>query len=729
MGLFDNFPYTNFHELNLDWILQMLQKIDKTMDEFVAINALKYADPIQWNIVRQYEKNTIVIDPLSGTAYISVQPVPSGVIITNTDYWTVVFDLGAFVVRASKNFAAKYEDATTLTATFPSSVNDWLIWGDVLYKVISPIVSGDQYVVDSNIQHFTMEDVIGHLEDLNTTDKSNLVAAINEVIQSIGDLADLNTTDKSSIVAAINENVNNIGDLDNLVTTDKSSIVNAINDEVIARKLVESNIKIVNVLDYGAVGDGVTDDTQAITDAIATGNIVYFPVGSYAVASLPNSNANFIGWGVLVLPNTHTVPVHDADSATLYDTDFLSLASLISWLNNMRLNTVSIYCNNAITSFTMSSLKRADKIKVHLYPLSTVEHIVADTGNLTIHAANWAETTEVSHLLVMNHAICTITDGETVEHKAAYFHYWVIDATLILTGLAISVNSGCQFSFFLYAERNSYVNAESLTWTGTTGTCWGASIIENSYCEAPVYNYASYNTYFPSSHSNLPNVNSRDYVLSALAVGGRIGNMPDYGWKPFFGESGYDLSGQTVMEADDIPDQYTMLTILARDVVCNGGNLYIQIRRMFENNWDVNVGDYIGADQQLPVTPYQKPVTGATVDITGALVNVGGVDYPVTGGPYNLTGGVVSVNSETFELEDFSVSAISFGAGNNPIEVQLTFIQYNGISRPMYIGYVLDGAGTKHYITGVCKAGRIASIRLLSSQAITSGNGNILMSF
>ena len=79
MGLFDQFPYTNFHELNLDWILKALDNIQKTMDQFVALNSLKYADPIQWNITSQYAKNTIVIDPQTGTAYISVQPVPEGV--------------------------------------------------------------------------------------------------------------------------------------------------------------------------------------------------------------------------------------------------------------------------------------------------------------------------------------------------------------------------------------------------------------------------------------------------------------------------------------------------------------------------------------------------------------------------------------------------------------------------------------------------------------------------
>jgi hypothetical protein len=44
------------------------------------------------------------------------------------------------------------------------------------------------------------------------------------------------------------------------------------------------NATIANVLDYGAVGDGVADDTAAIRAAIAASNCVYIPSGTYKIA-------------------------------------------------------------------------------------------------------------------------------------------------------------------------------------------------------------------------------------------------------------------------------------------------------------------------------------------------------------------------------------------------------------------------------------------------------------
>lgn len=190
---FNQYPYLNLNDLNLDYILKAIGEMKYEVTNFVSINAIKYADPIQWSITSQYEKNTIVIDPVTGTAYISVAPVPAGVALTRPEYWTVVFDLGSFVTRAAQNFTSRWESETTATATFPSNTGEWLVWGDVLYKALTNITAGDTYVVNGNIEHFTIEDLYNAY--LNT---------IAQILALVGNLVDLNTSDTSSIVNAIN---------------------------------------------------------------------------------------------------------------------------------------------------------------------------------------------------------------------------------------------------------------------------------------------------------------------------------------------------------------------------------------------------------------------------------------------------------------------------------------------------------------------------------------------
>ena len=194
--MFNQYPYINYNDLNLDFIIKIIKQLENEVKNFVSLNAVKYANPIQWSITTQYEKNTIVMDGLTGTAYLSVQPVPIGVSLSNTDYWTPVFDLSAFVVRAAKNFTNNYESELSSTATMSLSVGDWLVWGDVLYRVISPITAGDSYVIGSNIERITIENIISVLD-----------VAIANLSNKIGDLNDLSTTDKSNLVAAINEEV------------------------------------------------------------------------------------------------------------------------------------------------------------------------------------------------------------------------------------------------------------------------------------------------------------------------------------------------------------------------------------------------------------------------------------------------------------------------------------------------------------------------------------------
>lgn len=159
-------PFTNLHELNLDWIIQAIKSQEDRLTQFVSLNTIKYANPFQWNITSQYAINTLVIDPQDGTAYLSVQPVPSGVQITNTDYWTPVFTLQNFTdaLKAAITNFPQQEDGQVATQEIPA--NSVFFVGDILCTNEATIPTSSLVVIGTNC---TQVDVVGLIEQLRNT--------------------------------------------------------------------------------------------------------------------------------------------------------------------------------------------------------------------------------------------------------------------------------------------------------------------------------------------------------------------------------------------------------------------------------------------------------------------------------------------------------------------------------------------------------------------------------
>lgn len=156
-------PYTNFHDLNLDWIIKALTDIDRRLANFVSLNTIKYADPIKWDITSQYAQNTLVIDPQDGTAYLSVQPVPQGVQITNADYWTPVFTLQNFIDPLKKAITAVPQQENGQAATEILPANSVFFVGDVLCTNPEAIPQTSLVVIGTNCVEVSVVDLISRL--------------------------------------------------------------------------------------------------------------------------------------------------------------------------------------------------------------------------------------------------------------------------------------------------------------------------------------------------------------------------------------------------------------------------------------------------------------------------------------------------------------------------------------------------------------------------------------
>lgn len=139
------YPYGNFHELNLDWVIATVKHGEKEISDFIGINTIKYADPILWNITSQYEANTVVVDGQTGNAYISTKPVPNGVHLNNSEYWTQIYNY-ADVVDTLREQIVPINEGTNTTASADREAGD-LVWlNGRLVVMTRDILAGTEYI-------------------------------------------------------------------------------------------------------------------------------------------------------------------------------------------------------------------------------------------------------------------------------------------------------------------------------------------------------------------------------------------------------------------------------------------------------------------------------------------------------------------------------------------------------------------------------------------------------
>lgn len=172
-------PYTNFHDLNLDWIIDTLNDFNARLTNFVSLATIKYADPIQWDITSQYEANTVVVDS-AGNAYLSVQPVPSGVSLDRTEYWTKIGNFDELFANVKKAITPN-DEGHSATATAARAVDD-LVWvNGALVRITRAMSAGDAYVQGSNCVTSSTNEILRYLLTALNTEQQTRAEAVTQL--------------------------------------------------------------------------------------------------------------------------------------------------------------------------------------------------------------------------------------------------------------------------------------------------------------------------------------------------------------------------------------------------------------------------------------------------------------------------------------------------------------------------------------------------------------------
>lgn len=289
-------PYTNFHDLNLDWIMDELNEFYTKLTNFVSLATIKYADPIQWDITSQYEANTVVVDS-NGNAYLSVQPVPSGVSLDRAEFWTKIGNFDALWADVKKAITP-IDEGHSPTATADRTLND-LVWvNGALVRVTRAMIAGDAYVPGSNCVSSSTNEildyVIGSLNILLTEEKharENADTQLQQAItaeQTARENADTNLQTTIDAEKTARENADTqLQTAIDAETTARKDADNKLQKNIDAA--LKSAVNWANVKTYGAVGDGSTDETSAFNAAKASGLPLYIPQGTFKVSGFESA--------------------------------------------------------------------------------------------------------------------------------------------------------------------------------------------------------------------------------------------------------------------------------------------------------------------------------------------------------------------------------------------------------------------------------------------------------
>lgn len=279
-----------------------------------------------------------------------------------------------------------------------------------------------------------------------------------------------------------------------------------------SRMLSERFSETINVKDFGAIGDGITDDTAAIQSAVNSNlNFIYFPKGSYKVTATitVSTSKSLTGAGIWnsvirqATPNIDTFLFKPITAGTT--SDFLNNV-LIEGLQITHTDVVSTSTSGAGIRFLQCNNYKLFQVVVNNAPqgITIQGGQFGSLKSFAIYVANGLAPTTNTALLYFRQAPvgAGFQSCYTVNVEDFHLSASLLRQTCILIQNADGLNfingyiaNGDYSLVQVRAERdNSYVAAVSfngvyLDCVGTAKTRNGVAILEDGFANSFVYQF------------------------------------------------------------------------------------------------------------------------------------------------------------------------------------------------------------------------------------------------